>query len=117
MPGIDGLSQHLSSSHVAWAFVSAIQKSIALFLGACTLRSSIQRRVGALEPACLFSGALAAARSCTPALGGRGRSLLQNDTPGRTAPCRGRRRLDLTGSELLPLPAFTEVLNPEKTAL
>lgn len=46
MPGIDGPSQCLSSSHVAWASVSATQKSIALFLGACTPRSSIQEEQG-----------------------------------------------------------------------
>lgn len=117
MPGIDGLLQRLSGSHVAWAFVSAIQRSIALFLGACIPRNSIQKRTGALEPASLFSGALAATRSCVPASGGRGRSPLQNDAGGRAAPCRGHHRRDLTGSEMLTLSAFAEALNPEETAL
>ena len=116
MPGIDGLSQRLSGSNVAWAFVSAIQRSIALFPGAC-IPSSIQKRTGALEPASLFSGAPAATRSCFPASGGRGRSPLQNDAGGRAAPCRGHRHRNLTGSETLTLSAFAEALNPEETAL
>ena len=97
--------------------MSAVQKSIAVFPGACTPRSSIQKRTAALEHASLCSVAPADPGSPPLPLAGEAVACCKMTLVGGLPLAEVTAVSISGGSKMVALSAFPEVLKPEETDL